>query len=197
MSIPLLWQVYNGQGNTAYSTRKALLSCSDKWIERKPHQQVWWVADREYTGKDCFRELLERKMQFCIGLRKNVTLTHHNKKIRLHGLFECPTLRTLPNRVSSMAPISAWPARNYPMATTSSSAVPPGQGAWPRFISTDGWRTTSFSWDTHRNPVCCFQVKRLQPGKLPGKPGQKGSKRSFSSCLLLPRMGLNNRAVAA
>ncbi len=95
MSIPLLWQVYNRQGNTAYSIPKALLSCFDKWIERKPHQQVWWVADREYTGKDCFRELLERKMQFCIRLRKNVTLTHHNKKISLHGLFGCPTLRTL------------------------------------------------------------------------------------------------------
>jgi hypothetical protein len=95
MSIPLLWQVCNGQGNTACSTRKALLSCFDKWIDRQPNQHIWWVADREYIGKDWFRELLERKMQFCIRLRKNVTLTRQNRKIKLHQLFECTTLRTL------------------------------------------------------------------------------------------------------
>jgi hypothetical protein len=95
MSVPLLWQVYNGQGNSAYSTRKALLSCFDQWIERKPNQHIWWVADREYIGKDWFKELLMRKMQFCIRLRKNVTLTHQHKKIKLHELFECATLRTL------------------------------------------------------------------------------------------------------
>jgi len=46
-------------------------------------------------GKDCFKELLLREMKFCIRLRKNVTLTHQNKKIKLHELFECSTLRTL------------------------------------------------------------------------------------------------------
>jgi hypothetical protein len=66
MSIPLLRQVYNGQGNTAYSTRRALLDCFHRWIDRKPDQHIWWVADREYadhrlkpgsTGKGWFREL--------------------------------------------------------------------------------------------------------------------------------------------
>ncbi len=95
MSIPLLWQVYNGQGNTAYSTRKALLECFHQWIERQENQHIWWLADREYIGKEWFKELLLRKMQFCIRLRKNVTLIHQHKKIKLHELFECATLRTL------------------------------------------------------------------------------------------------------
>jgi len=95
VSITLLWQVYNGQGNTAYSTRKALLDCFHKWVERKENQQIWWVADREYIGKDWFTEPLLRKMQLYIRLRKNVTLTHQNKKIKRHELIECSTLRAL------------------------------------------------------------------------------------------------------
>jgi transposase len=81
--------------DSAYSTRKALLRCFDHWIERKPNQHIWWVAEREYIGKEWFKQLLLRKMQFCIRLRKNVTLTHHHKKIKPHELFECATLRTL------------------------------------------------------------------------------------------------------
>ncbi len=34
-------------------------------------------------------------MRFCIRLRKSATLTHQNKQIKLHQLFECSILRTL------------------------------------------------------------------------------------------------------
>ncbi len=163
MSIPLLWQVYNGQGNTAYSTRKALLDCFHQWIDRKDNQQIWWVADREYIGKDWFKELLLRKMQFCI-LAQNVTLIHQNKKIKLHELFECSTLRTLSKPRSSMAPCSTWLARNYPTGTTSLSAVPPRLSAWLRYEHR--WQIETL--------FAAFKSRGFrQPGKLPGKPHKR------------------------
>ncbi len=94
MSIPCSGK--STMGRVIRLTRRAaLLDCFHQWIDRKDNQQIWWVADREYIGKDWFKELLLRKMQFCIRLRKNVTLIHQNKKIKLHELFECSTLRTL------------------------------------------------------------------------------------------------------
>jgi len=44
MSIALLWQTLNGQGNTPKVVRKALLTCLDKWIKPDKGQQIWWVA---------------------------------------------------------------------------------------------------------------------------------------------------------
>jgi hypothetical protein len=49
MSIPLLWQTLNGQGNTPKVVRRALLACFDKWIDYRQEQQMWWIADREYV----------------------------------------------------------------------------------------------------------------------------------------------------
>jgi hypothetical protein len=66
MSIPLLWQTLNGQGNTPKVMRRALLACFDKWIDYRQEQQIWWIADREYIGKAWFEEITSRGMQFCI-----------------------------------------------------------------------------------------------------------------------------------
>lgn len=95
MSIPLLWQVYNGRGNTAYATRKALLVCFQRWIKPRPDQRIWWVADREYIGRNWFEALIKRNMHFCIRLPKWAVLMQGNKKVKLHHLFECSHLRVL------------------------------------------------------------------------------------------------------
>jgi len=68
MSIALLCQTLNGQGNTPRTVGKALLTCFDKWIDYKKGQQIWSVADREYIGKEWFEALSGRGMQFCIRL---------------------------------------------------------------------------------------------------------------------------------
>jgi hypothetical protein len=95
MSIPLLWQVYNGRGNTAYATRKALLVCFHNWVKPTQDQRVWWLADREYVGKKWFEALLKRKMHFCIRLPKGAMLTQGNKQMKVHQLFECAHWRVL------------------------------------------------------------------------------------------------------
>ncbi len=96
MSLPLLWQVVNRQGNTAAATRKALLKCFDAWISRPEKQLIWWLADREYIGKAWFQELSQRKMHFCIRLRKSARVQQPGRTpIKLSCLFECPHLRTL------------------------------------------------------------------------------------------------------
>ncbi len=95
MSIPLLWQVLKRQGNTAPTTRKALRKCFDEWLDRSPEQVIWWLADREYVGKEWFQELHQRKMRFCIRLRKSVRVWQGRQPLKLARLFECPHLRTL------------------------------------------------------------------------------------------------------
>lgn len=96
MSIPLLWQVVNRQGNTASVTRKALLKCFDEWLDRSPEQLIWWLADREYIGKAWFQELSQRKMRFCIRLRKRAMVQQQGRQaIKLARLFECGSLRLL------------------------------------------------------------------------------------------------------
>ncbi len=101
MSIPLLWQVLNRQGNTAEATRKALLNCFDTWTSRPEQQLIWWLADREFIGKEWFKELSKRKMHFCIRLRKSALVQQGRKPVKLARLFECAHLRTLtkPRRV--------------------------------------------------------------------------------------------------
>lgn len=99
MSIPLLWQTLNGQGNTPQVVRRALLSCFHKWIDRRQDQQIWWVADREYIGKEWFAQLISRGMQFCIRLRKSALVTTRGKAVRLDKLFETPHLRILSKAV--------------------------------------------------------------------------------------------------
>lgn len=95
MSIPLLWQTLNGQGNTPKVVRRALLACFDKWIDYKKEQSIWWVADREYIGKEWFEDLSSRGMQFCIRLRKSAMVTTAGKAIKLYKLFETDHLRIL------------------------------------------------------------------------------------------------------
>jgi hypothetical protein len=95
MSIPLLWQVLNRQGNTAMTTRRALLRCFDAWLDRSAGQQIWWLADREYVGKTWFQELTQRQMHFCIRLRKSVRVQQGGKELKLARLFECAHLRLL------------------------------------------------------------------------------------------------------
>lgn len=95
MSIPLLWQVLNRQGNTALATRKALLKCFDEWLDRSQEQLIWWLADREYIGKAWFQELTARKMRFCIRLRKSVRVHQGGKALKLAHLFTCTHLRRL------------------------------------------------------------------------------------------------------
>ncbi len=135
-------------------------------------------------------------MQFCIGLRKNVTLTHHNKKIRLHGLFECPTLRTLskPRKLYGTNLCLAGqklPDGDYFIVGSPTQDKAPGPdlsapmaGGPP---ASAGIRIeTLFAAFKSRG----FNLESCRVSLA------KGSKRSFSSCLLLPRMGLNNGAVA-
>lgn len=95
MSIPLLWQTLNGQGNTPKVVRQALLRCLDQWIVPRANQQLWWVADREYIGKEWFNEVTDRNMHFCIRLRKNAWVWTGNKKVKLYQLFETASLRIL------------------------------------------------------------------------------------------------------
>jgi hypothetical protein len=95
MSIPLLCQTLNGQGNTPKVVRKALLACFDKWIEYSKEQQIWWLADREYIGKEWFEEITSRGMQFCIRLRKSAIVSTAGKSIKIYKLFETTPLRIL------------------------------------------------------------------------------------------------------
>ena len=95
MSIPLLWQTLNGQGNTPKVVRKALLTCLDKWIKPNKEQQIWWVADREYIGKEWFEDISGRGMQFCIRLRKSAMVSRAGKAVKVYKLFETPHLRIL------------------------------------------------------------------------------------------------------
>lgn len=95
MSIPLLWQTLNGQGNTPKVVRQALLRCLDQWIQPETDQHIWWIADREYIGKEWFEEMTARKMHFCIRLRKNALADTGNKKVKLYQLFETSSLRIL------------------------------------------------------------------------------------------------------
>ncbi len=71
MSIPLLWQTLNGQGNTPQVVRQALLVAVARWLKHRPEQQIWWVADREFIGKEWFEAITSRQMHFCIRLRKS------------------------------------------------------------------------------------------------------------------------------
>lgn len=95
MSIPLLWQTLNGQGNTPRVVRQALLTCFDQWIDFGQGQQVWWVADREYIGKEWFEQITNRGMQFCIRLRKSAMVRQANKTIKIYKLFETNSFRVL------------------------------------------------------------------------------------------------------
>ena len=92
MSIPLLWQVLNGQGNTV---RRALLAGIDRWLDHRPEQQIWWVADREYLGKEWFEEITSRGMHFCIRLRKSARVGSAQKAVKIYKLFETNRLRVL------------------------------------------------------------------------------------------------------
>lgn len=90
MRLPLVGQTLNGQGNTPKVVGQALLTCLDKWIDHR-QQQLWWVADREYIGKEGLKELTSRHMQFCIRLPKNAMVRQANKAIKTHQLFQTNT----------------------------------------------------------------------------------------------------------
>jgi hypothetical protein len=95
MSIPLLWQTLNGQGNTPKVVRRAILACFDKWIAPSKDQKIWWVADREFIGKEWFEAISSRGMDFCIRLRKSAMVSRSGKAIKVYKLFETAHLRLL------------------------------------------------------------------------------------------------------
>jgi len=95
MSIPLLWQTLNGQGNTPKLVRKALVSLFDKWIAPDKGQHIWWVAGREYIGKEWFEDISGRGVRFCIRLRKSAIVSLAGKVVKVYKLFETPDLRIL------------------------------------------------------------------------------------------------------
>jgi len=92
MSIALLWQTTNAKGNSALSTKKALIKCFCKWIKPLPGQQIYCLADREFGSKEWFESLLESNIHFCIRLKKNALFKtkpeSQTKGVPLYTLFK-------------------------------------------------------------------------------------------------------------
>jgi transposase len=92
ISIPLLWQTHNAKGNSALSTKKALIKCFTKWIQPALGQDIYCLADREFGSKEWFEILTQSKIHFCIRLKKNALfktkLEDKTKAIPLYTLFK-------------------------------------------------------------------------------------------------------------
>ncbi len=72
MAFPLLWTVLPHAGNSNTTERLALI---DRLLEILGHEDIEaLVADREFTGKDWFEGLKERRISFVMRLRNNTLI---------------------------------------------------------------------------------------------------------------------------
>lgn len=72
LAFPLLWVLLDKQGNSDTAERLALLDVLLSFVETRRIEAL--VADREFTGKDWFQGLKERRLVFVMRVRNNTLI---------------------------------------------------------------------------------------------------------------------------
>ena len=77
LAFPLLWVLLDKKGNSDTRERLALVDKLLSLVDAQAIEAV--VADREFTGKDWFKGLKERRLVFVMRVRNNTLITSKGK----------------------------------------------------------------------------------------------------------------------
>jgi hypothetical protein len=95
--FPLLWVLLDKKGNSDTKERLALIDKVLTLIDAEAIEAV--VADREFTGKDWFKGLRERKLVFVMRVRNDTRISSKGKTrsaqqrydhLKLQEVYVCP-----------------------------------------------------------------------------------------------------------